>query len=83
LLIASTTVAACVGSAVGGIFYVLVDDSAQAISLWVKNGRGLPIDLSACTIFDVPILMMYLLSTGIAGGVSPPGSSCCAPQIEI
>jgi hypothetical protein len=33
LLIASTTVAACVGSAVGGIFYVLVDDSAQAISL--------------------------------------------------
>jgi branched-chain amino acid transport system permease protein len=48
-------VVACVGSAagsvVGGIFYVLVDNSAQAISLQVKNDLGLPFDLSTYTIF--------------------------------
>ncbi len=71
------------GSVVGGIFYVLVDNSAQAISLQVKNDLGLPFDLSACTIFDVLILIMYLLSTCIPGGASLPGSCCCAPQIEI
>ena len=44
-------VGSAVGSVVGGIFYVLVDNTAQAISLQVKNDLGLPFDLSAYTIF--------------------------------
>jgi len=67
-------VVACVGSAagsvVGSIFYVLVDNSAQAISLQVKNDLGLPFDLSAYTIFGVLILIMYLIPTGIVGKAS-------------
>ena len=31
------------GSVVGGIFYVLVDNSAQALSTFVKNDLGLPV----------------------------------------
>ena len=50
--------------------YVLVDNSAQAISLQVKNHLGLPFDLSAYTIFGVPIPIMYLMPTGIVGGAS-------------
>ena len=46
-------VGSAVGSVVGGTFYVLVDNTAQAISLWVKNDLGLPFDLSAYTIFGV------------------------------
>jgi branched-chain amino acid transport system permease protein len=58
------------GSVVGGIFYVLVDNSAQAISTYVKNDLGLPFDLSAYTIFGVMlILLMYLMPQGIVGGV--------------
>ena len=76
-------VGSAVGSMVGGIFYVLVDNSAQAISLQVKNHPGLPFGLSAYIIFGVLILIMYLLSTCIPGGASLPGSSCCAPRIEI
>jgi branched-chain amino acid transport system permease protein len=56
-----------VGSLVGRISYVLVDNSALAISLWVNNDLGRPFDLSAYTIFDVLILIMYLMPTGIVG----------------
>ena len=56
------------GSVVGGIFYVLVDNSAQAITLFVKNDLGLPFDLSAYTIFGILlILLMYLMPMGIVG----------------
>ena len=37
------------GSVVGGIFYVLVDNSAQALSTFIKNDLGLQFDLSAYT----------------------------------
>ena len=58
------------GSVVGGIFYVLVDNSAQALSLFVKNDLGLQFDLSAYTIFGILlILLMYLMPMGIVGGV--------------
>ena len=63
-------VGSAVGSVVGGIFYVLVDNTAQAISLQVKNDRGLPFDLSAYTIFGVLILIIYLMPTGIVDGAS-------------
>ncbi len=58
------------GSVVGGIFYVLVDNSAQALSTFVKNDLGLPFDLSAYTVFGILlILLMYLMPMGIVGGV--------------
>jgi branched-chain amino acid transport system permease protein len=59
-----------VGSVVGGIFYVLVDNSAQALSLFVKNDLGLQFDLSAYTVFGILlIVLMYLMPMGIVGGV--------------
>src|SRR5216684_2313339 len=58
------------GSVVGGIFYVLIDNSAQAISTFVKSDLGLPFDLSAYTIFGILlIVLMFLMPTGIVGGV--------------
>jgi branched-chain amino acid transport system permease protein len=58
------------GSVVGGIFYVLIDNSAQAISTFVKSDLGLPFDLSAYTIFGILLLLlMYTMPMGIVGGV--------------
>lgn len=58
------------GSVVGGIFYVLVDNSAQALTMFVKNDLGLQFDLSAYTVFGILlIVLMYLMPMGIVGGV--------------
>ena len=58
------------GSVVGGIFYVLVDNSAQALSTFIKNDLGLQFDLSAYTIFGLLlIILMYLMPQGLVGGV--------------
>jgi branched-chain amino acid transport system permease protein len=58
------------GSVVGGIFYVLVDNSAQALSTFIKNDLGLQFDLSAYTVFGILlILLMYIMPMGIVGGV--------------
>src|SRR5476649_655000 len=58
------------GSVVGGIFYVLVDNSAQAISTFIKNDLGVQFDISAYTIFGLLlIILMYLMPQGIVGGV--------------
>lgn len=58
------------GSVVGGIFYVLVDNSAQALSTYVKSDLGLQFDLSAYTVFGLLLIaLMYLMPTGIVGGV--------------
>jgi len=58
------------GSVIGGIFYVLVDNSAQALSTFVKNDLGLQFDLSAYTVFGILLIaLMYLMPMGIAGGL--------------
>jgi branched-chain amino acid transport system permease protein len=58
------------GSVVGGIFYVLVDNSAQALSTFIKNDLGLQFDLSAYTVFGVLLIaLMYMMPMGIVGGV--------------
>lgn len=58
------------GSVVGGIFYVLVDNSAQALSMFAKNDLGLQFDLSAYTVFGILlIILMYLMPMGVVGGV--------------
>ncbi|MPZ33601.1 MAG: branched-chain amino acid ABC transporter permease [Rhodospirillales bacterium] len=59
-----------IGSVIGGIFYVLVDNSAQALSQFVKNDLGLPFDLSAYTVFGILlIVIIYVMPMGIAGGL--------------
>src|SRR5918994_4326831 len=59
-----------IGLVVGGIFYVLVDNSAQALSTFAKNDLGLQFDLSAYTVFGILlIVLMYLMPMGIVGGV--------------
>jgi branched-chain amino acid transport system permease protein len=58
------------GSVVGGVFYVLVDNSAQALSTFVKNDIGLPFDLSAYTVFGILLIVLIrVMPTGIVGGV--------------
>ncbi len=58
------------GSVIGGIFYVLVDNSAQSLTQFIRNDIGIPFDLSAYTVFGVLlILIIYLMPTGIAGGI--------------
>ena len=57
------------GSVVGGIFYVLVDNSSQALSTFAKN-VGLPFDLSAYTIFGILLIVLVrLMPMGIVGGI--------------
>jgi branched-chain amino acid transport system permease protein len=59
------------GSVAGGIFYVLVDNSAQALSTFVKNDLGVPFDVSAYTVFGILlIVLMYLMPMGVVGGVA-------------
>src|SRR5215510_1973891 len=58
------------GSVIGGIFYVLVDNSAQALSQFIKNDLGLQFDLSAYTVFGILlIVIIYVMPMGIAGGL--------------
>jgi branched-chain amino acid transport system permease protein len=58
------------GCVVGGIFYVLVDNSAQALSTFIKNDLGLQFDLSAYTVFGILLIaLMYMMPMGIVGGV--------------
>lgn len=58
------------GSLIGGIFYVVVDNSAQALSSFVKNDLGLQFDLSAYTVFGVLLVaLMYVMPMGIAGAI--------------
>jgi branched-chain amino acid transport system permease protein len=71
------------GSVVGGIFYVLVDNSAQALSTFAKNDLGLPFDLSAYTVFGILlIVLMYLMPMGIVGGVYYLVRSLRAPSAK-
>jgi branched-chain amino acid transport system permease protein len=85
------------GSVVGGIFYVLVDNSAQALSTFIKNDLGLQFDLSAYTVFGILLIaLMYMMPTGIVGGVYAivqslrrgrrrvmPGSATAAPVRNV
>ena len=71
------------GSVVGGIFYVLVDNSAQALSTFAKNDLGLPFDLSAYTVFGILLIVLtYLMPMGIVGGVYYLVRSLRAPSAK-
>jgi branched-chain amino acid transport system permease protein len=63
-------VASLAGSIIGGVFTVIVQNSAQALSNFVKNDLGLPFDLSAYAIYGILLLiLMYVMPLGIAGGI--------------
>lgn len=58
------------GSIVGGIFYVIVDNGAQALSQFSKNGLGLQFDLSSYMLFGILLIaLMYLMPKGIVGSI--------------
>jgi branched-chain amino acid transport system permease protein len=63
-------IASLTGSIIGGVFTVLVQNSAQALSNFVKNDLGLPFDLSPYAVYGILlIVLMYVMPTGIAGGI--------------
>jgi branched-chain amino acid transport system permease protein len=63
-------VASLTGSVIGGIFIVLVQNMAQALSTFLKNDLGVPFDVSAYSIYGILLLvLMYFMPMGIAGGV--------------
>ncbi len=64
-------VASLAGSVIGGIFTVLVQNSSQSLSNFVKSDLGLPFDLSPYSVYGILlIVLMYVMPTGIAGGVA-------------
>jgi branched-chain amino acid transport system permease protein len=64
-------IASLTGSVIGGIFTVLVQNSAQSLSNFVKNDLGLPFDLSPYSVYGILlIVLMYVMPVGIAGGVA-------------
>ena len=63
-------VASLAGSIIGGVFTVIVQNSAQALSNFAKNDLGLPFDLSAYAVYGILLLiLMYVMPLGIAGGI--------------
>ena len=59
------------GSVVGGVFYVLVDNSAQAISTCAKEPSPCSTTfVLATTVVGILLLLMYLMPMGIAGGAA-------------
>lgn len=63
-------IASLPGCLLGGAFIVLVQNSAQSISDWMKQTFALRYDVPAWAIYGVLLLaLMYVLPAGIAGGV--------------
>lgn len=59
------------GCVVGGVFLVLVQNSAQSISDWAKETFALQYDVPSWAIYGVILLLlMYVMPTGVAGGVA-------------
>ena len=64
-------IASLPGCLVGGAFIVLVQNSAQSISDWMKGTFALRYDVPAWAIYGVLLLaLMYVLPDGLAGGIS-------------
>ncbi len=62
-------IASLPGCLLGGAFIVLVQNSAQSISDWMKQAFALRYDVPAWAIYGVLLLaLMYVLPAGMAGG---------------
>ena len=63
-------IASLPGCLVGGAFIVLVQNSSQSISDWMKVTFSLRYDVPAWAIYGVLlILLMYFMPRGIMGGI--------------
>lgn len=70
-------IASLPGCLIGGVFIVLVQNSAQSISDWMKGAFELQYDVPAWAIYGVLLLaLMYVLPDGIAGGVARVRTWC-------
>jgi branched-chain amino acid transport system permease protein len=59
------------GCLIGGAFIVLIQNSSQSISDWMKSSFALRYDVPAWAIYGVLLLLlMYFLPSGIMGGVA-------------
>jgi len=59
------------GCLIGGAFIVLVQNSAQSISDWMKTTFALRYDVPAWAIYSVLLLLlMYVMPTGVMGGIT-------------
>ena len=59
------------GCLIGGAFIVLIQNSSQSISDWMKVSFSLRYDVPAWAIYGVLLLLlMYVLPSGLAGGVT-------------
>ncbi|MBN8871480.1 MAG: branched-chain amino acid ABC transporter permease [Rhodospirillales bacterium] len=59
------------GCLIGGAFIVLVQNSAQSISDWMKTSFALRYDVPAWAIYGVLLLLlMYVMPTGVMGGIT-------------
>ncbi len=57
------------GCIIGGIFLVLVQNSSQSLSDWMKATFDLRYDVPSWAIYGVLLLLlMYVMPTGVAGG---------------
>lgn len=62
-------IASLPGCLIGGVFIVLVQNSAQSISDWAKVTFALRYDVPAWAVYGaLLLLLMYMLPSGIAGG---------------
>lgn len=63
-------IASLPGCLIGGVFIVLIQNSSQSISDWMKVTFSLQYDVPAWAIYGVIlILLMYFMPRGIMGGV--------------
>lgn len=59
------------GAVIGGIFVQVIEKYADALTKLISKNVHLPIELEPWTIYGIALIaLMYLMPTGIAGGVS-------------
>ena len=64
-------IASLPGCLIGGAFIVLVQNSSQSISDWMKDAFSLRYDVPAWAIYGtLLLLLMFFLPNGLAGGVA-------------
>ena len=64
-------IASLPGCMIGGAFIVLVQNSSQSISDWMKDTFSLRYDVPAWAIYGtLLLLLMFFLPNGIAGGLA-------------
>lgn len=64
-------IASLPGAFIGGAFVQLIEKYADAATKAISNAVHLPIELEPWTVYGIALIaLMYLMPTGIAGGVA-------------